>query len=60
MVLGRESFSVIQLSGFAVNLFGTSCFNGILRPEDWTWVPQFWKDPEPKYDLLIDVVDKPI
>lgn len=60
MVLGWESFSVIQLSGFAVMVFGTLCFNGILRPEDWSWVPQFLKDPEHKYDLLIDVVDEPI
>ncbi|WPK26374.1 hypothetical protein PUMCH_003727 [Australozyma saopauloensis] len=60
MVLGWESFKFLQFVGFAVLVFGTLCFNGILQPEEWTWVPAFLKDPDHKNDRLIDVVDEPI
>lgn len=60
MVLGWESFKFLQFVGFAVLVFGTLCFNGILQPEDWQWVPLFLKDAEHKNDHLIDVVDEPI
>lgn len=60
MFLGWESFKLLQFVGFAVLVFGTLCFNGILKPEEWSWVPTFLKDPEHKNDLVIDVVDEPI
>lgn len=60
MVLGWESFKFLQFLGFAVLVFGTLCFNGILQPEDWDWVPLFLKDAEHKNVHLIDVVDEPI
>lgn len=60
MVLGWESFKFLQFLGFTVLVFGTLCFNGILQPEDWSWVPKFLKDSQHKNDHLIDVVDEPI
>lgn len=60
MVLGWESFSSLQLFGFATLLFGTLCFNGVLQPEDWSIVPDFLKDKAHKNERLIDVVDEPV
>lgn len=60
ILLGWESFKFLQFTGFAVLVFGTLCFNGILQPEDWAWVPSSLKDPSHKNEHLIDVVDEPI
>lgn len=60
MVLGWESFHFLQFFGFATLMFGTLCFNGVLRPEEWSFVPGFLKDSEHKNERLIDVVDEPI
>ncbi|KAF3990602.1 hypothetical protein FT663_01677 [Candidozyma haemuli var. vulneris] len=60
MVLGWESFSFLQFFGFATLVFGTLCFNGVLQPEDWKFVPEFLKDQEHKNVRLIDVVDEPV
>lgn len=60
MVLGWESFLFLQSIGFATLVFGTLCFNGVLQPEDWSWVPQVLKDSEHRKELLIDVVDEPV
>lgn len=40
MALGWESFHLLQMFGFATLVFGTLCFNGVLRPEEWRWVPR--------------------
>lgn len=60
MVLGWESFNFLQAVGFAVLVFGTLCFNGVLQPEDWSWVPKCLKDSANKNEHLIDVVDEPV
>lgn len=60
IVLGWESFKFLQFVGFSVLVFGTLCFNGILKPEEWSWIPTVLKDPVHKNDLVIDVVDEPI
>lgn len=60
MVLRWESFSFLQFFGFATLVFGTLCFNGVLQPENWRFVPEFLKDPEHKDEHLIDVVDEPV
>lgn len=60
MVLGWESFEFLQFFGFATLVFGTLCFNGVLTPEEWSWVPQALKDREHKDERLIDVVDEPV
>lgn len=60
MTLGWESFSLLQFVGFAILVFGTLCFNGILQPEDWDWVPSFLKYPAHRDCHLIGVVDESI
>lgn len=60
MCLGWESFHFLQSVGFATLVFGTLCFNGVLQPEEWLWVPVFLKDTEHKDERVIDVVDEPI
>lgn len=60
MVLGWESFRFLQFVGFATLVFGTLCFNGVLDPEEWRWVPRVLKDAEHKNVRLIDVVDEPV
>lgn len=60
MYLGWESFHALQLFGFVTLVFGTLCFNGVLQPENWLFVPKFLKDPDHKNDRLIDVVDEPV
>lgn len=60
MLLGWESFNLLQAVGFAVLVFGTLCFNGVLQPEEWSWVPVWLKDSANKNEHLIDVVDEPV
>lgn len=60
MALGWESFLWLQCLGFATLVFGTLCFNGVLHPEEWSWVPEVLKDSEHRKELLIDVVDEPV
>lgn len=60
MVVGWESFNALQATGFAVLVFGTLCFNGVLQPEEWGWVPVWLKDGDHKDERLIDVVDEPV
>lgn len=60
MSLGWESFKLLQFLGFAFLVFGTLCFNGVLQPEEWSFVPLFLKDNSHKNDRLIDVVDEAI
>lgn len=60
MSLGWESFHWLQALGFTTLVFGTLCFNGVLQPEEWSFVPAFLKDSEHKFERLIDVVDEPI
>lgn len=60
MALGWESFNFLQLVGFATLVFGTLCFNGVLQPELWEWVPAALKDTEHKNERVIDVIDEPV
>ncbi|EGV62125.1 hypothetical protein PSN45_000842 [Yamadazyma tenuis] len=39
MIMGWESFHFLQFVGFGLLVFGTLCFNGVLTPEEWSWVP---------------------
>lgn len=57
--MGWESFHFLQFVGFVVLVFGTLCFNGVLNPEEWSFVPHSLKSNGP-YERLIDVVDEPI
>lgn len=43
LVMGWESFSFLQFLGFAVLVVGTLCYNGVLTPEDWHFVPVYLK-----------------
>lgn len=60
MILGWESFHLLQFFGFCTLVFGTLCFNGVLQPEDWSFVPEFLKDSSHKNEHLVDVVDEPV
>ncbi|KAM9921334.1 hypothetical protein OXX59_006595 [Metschnikowia pulcherrima] len=60
MSLGWESFRSLQFFGFSILVFGTLCFNGVLQPEEWRWVPQILKDEAHRNERLIDVVDEPV
>lgn len=60
IVLGWESFSLLQCLGFATLVFGTLSFNGVLQPEEWDWIPLVLKDSEHKNERVIDVVDEPV
>lgn len=59
IIAGWESFHFLQFVGFATLVFGTLCFNGVLEPEEWSWIPASWKTPYP-HGRLIDVVDEQI
>lgn len=60
IVLGWESFLLLQCIGFATLVFGTLSFNGVLQPEEWDWIPLSLKDSEHKNERIIDVVDEPV
>lgn len=60
MLMGWETFKPLQALGFAILLFGTLSFNGVLQPEEWLWVPAWLKDEEHRDERVIDVVDEPI
>lgn len=57
--MGWESFHFLQFVGFVVLVFGTLCFNGVLEPEKWSFVPDSLKS-DGSYERLIDVVDETI
>lgn len=59
ILMGWESFHFLQFVGFVVLVFGTLCFNGVLNPEEWSFVPHSLKSNGP-YERLINVVDEPI
>lgn len=59
ILLGWESFHFLQFLGFVVLVFGTLCFNGALKPEEWEFVPSYLKTPG-SHERLIDVIDEPI
>ena len=42
--MGWEAFNFLQFVGFAVMVFGTLCFNGVLTPEEWEFVPRGLKE----------------
>lgn len=53
MAMGWESFVLLQFIGFCLLVFGTLCFNGVLTPENWNWIPNSLKTPG------IDPIDEP-
>ncbi|KAG7661715.1 uncharacterized protein J8A68_004773 [[Candida] subhashii] len=63
IIMGWESFYWLQFSGFAVLVFGTLCFNGVLKPEEWSFIPQWLKsdfDPSQRLIDVVDEIDEPI
>ncbi|EGW35771.1 UDP-galactose transporter [Spathaspora passalidarum NRRL Y-27907] len=61
--MGWESFQWLQFTGFAVLVFGTLCFNGVLKPEEWSFVPQVLKsdfNPNERLINVVDEIDEPI
>ncbi|KAK6200945.1 putative UDP-galactose transporter [Scheffersomyces amazonensis] len=60
ILMGWEQFHLLQFFGFAVLVFGTLCFNGILTPENWPFIPQWLKEDTNPEGRLIDVVDEQI
>ncbi|RLV91946.1 Solute carrier family 35 member F6 [Spathaspora sp. JA1] len=56
--MGWETFQWLQFTGFAVLVFGTLCFNGVLKPEEWKFIPQGLKSDFNPNQRLIDVVDE--
>ncbi|KAK6461902.1 putative UDP-galactose transporter [Scheffersomyces coipomensis] len=60
IIMGWEQFHFLQFLGFAVLVFGTLCFNGILKPEEWSFIPQWLKEDTTPGERLIDVVDEQI
>lgn len=55
-----ESFHFLQFTGFVVLVFGTLCFNGVLKPEEWKFIPEWLKNDTTgnERDRLINVVDE--
>lgn len=45
LAVGWEKFKWLQAFGFAVLVFGTLCYNKVLQPEQWSWVPLWLKEP---------------
>ena len=46
IVMGWEQFLFLQMLGFVVLVFGTLCFNGVLKPEEWKYVPKWLKEEQ--------------
>ncbi|RCK56340.1 Uncharacterized protein C12G12.12 [Candida viswanathii] len=57
-----ESFHLLQFTGFVVLVFGTLCFNGVLKPEEWEFVPSWLKNDTSNERLInvVDEIDEPI
>ncbi|GME69460.1 unnamed protein product [[Candida] boidinii] len=66
LVIGWESFKLLQLFGFVLLVFGTLVFNGVIavrkESEFWSFLPDwlFEDEPHSREDLLINVVDEQI
>ena len=60
ILMNWESFHILQFSGFLILVFGTLCFNGILKPENWSFIPIWLKNDTigNERDRLINVVDE--
>lgn len=43
LLMGWESFIFLQFVGFAILVLGTLSFNGVIKPETWSWVPKSLK-----------------
>ena len=43
LFFGWESFHWLQMFGFVLLVLGTLAFNGVIHPETWLWVPQWFK-----------------
>lgn len=46
LIIGWESFHMLQLFAFCLLVFGTFSFNGVLSPETWKIVPKWLKELE--------------
>lgn len=55
IIMGWESFSLLQFTGFVVLVFGTLCFNGVLRPEEWSFVPHLLKEKRDDAEIITGV-----
>lgn len=44
LAMGWEEFKVLQFVGFVILVFGTLCYNKVLKPEEWRWIPTALKD----------------
>lgn len=60
MSMKWETFQSLQFCGFVVLVFGTLCFNGVLNPENWGFIPSWLKNDanDSSHERLIDVVDE--
>lgn len=59
IAMGWESFAFLQFIGFVFLVFGTLCFNGVLKPETWEWIPAGLKEGE-HTPLLNDGLEDPL
>ncbi|CAI5759196.1 unnamed protein product [Candida verbasci] len=58
IIMGWESFHLLQFFGFIVLVFGTLCFNGVLKPETWSFIPSSLKSEFNGEERLINVIDE--
>lgn len=58
MAMGWESFSFLQFIGFSLLMFGTLCFNQVLTPEEWNWIPTSLKTPIALQDHIEEPIDR--
>ncbi|ODV78026.1 UDP-galactose transporter [Suhomyces tanzawaensis NRRL Y-17324] len=56
--MGWEKFKLLQFAGFVILVFGTLCFNGVIKPEEWLWIPKSLKtEASPR---LLEEIEEPI
>ncbi|KAI5967296.1 hypothetical protein CANMA_003116 [Candida margitis] len=50
VVMQWEQFKFLQMTGFAILVFGTLWFNGVIEVEKWSFIPNWLKDDDAEED----------
>ncbi|CCG23547.1 hypothetical protein CORT_0D07140 [Candida orthopsilosis Co 90-125] len=50
VVMQWERFKFLQMTGFAILVFGTLWFNGVIEVENWSFIPSWLKDEDENED----------
>ncbi|KAI5953149.1 hypothetical protein KGF54_002520 [Candida jiufengensis] len=54
LMIGWEKFKLLQLIGFIILVFGTLCFNDVIKSTHFEWLPSWLKDDDEEVVIIGD------